>query len=162
MAKNEISFEDFLSGVSLDNLGFVQDMHEFLTKNDCGYKIEEAKSGFVFSCVFKKTKKVLFNYVFRKDKMLMRIYADNIGKYVDYLKTLPAEMVREIEKAPDCKRLIDPTKCNQRCPMGFTFELNGTLHQKCKYGCFLLEVKPETQAVLRGFIENELKERQKI
>jgi hypothetical protein len=159
MAKEEIKFESFLENVSLENMSFVQDMHAFMLEKGCGFKIEAAKSGYVFSYLMPKTKKVVLNYVFRKSGMLVRIYADNIAKYPQLLETLPETLIEAVEKAPICKRLADPTKCNARCPMGYTFDLRGKTYKNCRYNAFLLSVNGESQGPLRGFIEREMQER---
>lgn len=159
MAKEEIKFEDFLADVSPLNQDFVNETHSFLLGNGCKYKIEAAKSGFVVSYSHSKTKKVVINYVFRKSGLIIRIYGDNVSKYADVLDKLPDGMVKAIQKAPVCKRLIDPEKCNSRCAMGYQFSLKGTDYQKCRYSSFMFEVKDENYASVRDFLERELKER---
>ena len=159
MAKEEIKFEDFLTNVSPENLGFVHETHELLLQNGCSYKIEAAKSGYVFSYLTPKTKKVLANYVFRKKGMLVRVYGDNIGRYADILGTLPDGMVKAIEKAPVCKRLLDPAKCNARCPMGYVFALNEKTLKNCRYKSFMFDVREENHSAIRDFLMRELKER---
>ncbi|MCL2703085.1 MAG: hypothetical protein FWE91_05700 [Defluviitaleaceae bacterium] len=159
MPKDEIKLEDFLLNVSPANLGFVHGTHDLLLTNGCTYKIETAKSGHVMSYLLPKTKKVIINYVFRKNSMIIRIYGDNIGKYTEILKTLPENMVKAIEKAPVCKRLVDPAKCNSQCPLGYVFDLNGKTYQNCRYNSFMFEVKEENFASIRDFVERELRER---
>ncbi len=159
MSKEQIVFEDFLTNVSPVNLDFVNKTHDFLLQNGCTYKIEVAKSGHVVSYVLAKTKKVIVNYVFRKSGLIIRIYGDHINKYTDILTSLPENMAKTIEKAPVCKRLVDPTKCNSRCTMGYVFDLKGTTHQKCRYNSFMFEVKEENYEAIKSFLELELKNR---
>lgn len=159
MPKEEIKFEDFLLNVSPENLSFVHETHGLMLQNGCTYKIEAAKSGYVLSYILPKTKKVVVNYVFRKSGMIIRIYGDNISKYADILNTLPNDMIAAIEKAPACKRLIDPAKCNSRCPMGYVFDINGKTYQNCRYSCFMFNVKEENYASIRNFLEQEIRER---
>ena len=78
MPKEGIKFEDFLMNVDPVNLGFINETHEFMLNKNCSYKIETAKNGYVFSYTLPKTKKVIANYVFRKNGMIIRIYGDNI------------------------------------------------------------------------------------
>ena len=137
MPKEEIKFEYFLLNIDPVNLGFINEIHEYMNQKDCAYKIETAKNGHVFSYIMPKTKKVVANYVFRKNGMIIRIYGDNIGNYFGLLNTLPENMVKAIEKAPVCKRLADPAKCNSRCPMGYVFGLNGKTYQNCRYNSFI-------------------------
>lgn len=159
MPKEQIKFDDFLLNVSPENLGFVHETHDFMLQNGCSFKIEAAKSGNVLSYLLPKTKKVIVNYVFRKSGMIIRIYGDNISKYIDIMQMLPKGMINAIEKAPVCKRLVDPTKCNSRCPMGYVFDLNGKTYQNCRYYSFMFDVTDENYASIRNFIEQELKER---
>ena len=159
MSKEEIKFEDFLMNVSPENLGFVHETHDLMLQRGCSCKIEAAKSGHVLSYVLPKTKKVIANYVFRKSGLIIRVYGDNISKYADFLHSLPDGMVRAIEKAPVCKRLIDPDKCNSRCPLGYVFDLHGKTYQNCRYSSFMFDVKEENYDSIRSFLERELKER---
>ena len=159
MPKETIPFENFLQDVSQENIGFIHEMHDYMLQNGCAYKIEAAKSGYVFSYLLPKTKKVILNYIFRKNGMVVRIYGDNIGKYADILKTLPDNMIKAIEKAPVCKRLVDPDKCNSRCPMGNIFELNGKEYKNCRYNSFMFEVKKENHNAIRNFVEKERENR---
>lgn len=159
MPKEEISFEDFLKNVSPVQLDYVNETHAFLLTHGCSCKIEAAKSGHVLSYILKKAKRVIANYVFRKNGLIIRIYGDHIGDYPAVLDALPQGMAKAIEKAPTCKRLLDPTKCNARCPMGYVFELNGMVHKKCRYSSFMFEVTEENYAAIRAFLEQELKAR---
>ena len=159
MPKEETKFEDFLLNVNPKDLGFVHETHDFMLQSGCSYKIEAAKSGHVLSYVLTKKKKVIANYVFRKSGLIVRIYGDNIGKYADILNNLPEGMIKAIEKAPVCKRMVDPTKCNSRCPLGYAFDLRGKTYQSCRYGSFMFEVREENYSHIRGFLERELKER---
>jgi hypothetical protein len=159
MPKEEVKFEDFLLNVSPANLGFVNEIHDFLLENGCSFKIEAAKSGHVLSYLLPKTKKVIVNYVFRKSGMIVRIYGANIGNYADFLSSLPNGMIKAIEKAPACKRLADPTKCNSRCPLGYVFDLSGKTYKNCRYNSFMFELKDEHFTAIRDFIEKELEER---
>lgn len=162
MPKEEIKFDDFILNVSPENLDFVHKTHSFMLENGCSVKIEAAKSGHVLSYLLPKTKKVIINYVFRKGGLIVRIYGDNVSKYADIMGTLPSGMVKAIEKAPVCKRLVDPTKCNSRCPMGYVFDLNGKTYQNCRYNSFMFAVTDENYASIHNFIERELKERTAI
>jgi len=98
----------------------------------------------------------LANFVFRKSGLVIRVYGDYVHKYNDYLETLPIGMVKGIEKAPVCKRLIDITKCNSKCRMGYEFTLKGNHHQKCQYNCFMFPVNDENIPFIREFLEREL------
>lgn len=157
MPKEVIKFDDFLMTVEPDNLGFVISLHEYLLQNGCTINILSAKSGYVVSYYY--SKKVIANYVFRKKGLLIRIYAENIGSYGGFLDGLPEEMIKAIEKASACKRLLDPLKCNSRCPMGYVFTLKGEDYKKCRYGCFMFQVNAESEPYIKTFLEKELKER---
>jgi len=154
-----IKFEDFLMEVDSACLTIVLGLHEYLMEQECAVKIESAKSGYVVSYSHSKTKKVIANYVFRKKGLIIRIYGDHVSNYMDFVNTLPESMVREIEKAPVCKRLIDPTKCNSRCPMGYVFDLKGTEYKKCRYNSFMFLVNDESGPFIKTFLAHELAER---
>jgi len=159
MSKEKIPFGDFLMDVDPAYLEFVMQLHEYLMENDCEVLIKPAKAGFVVSYSHNKTKKVVANYVFRKKGLIMRIYGDHVEKYMDAINTMPEEMTKAVEKAPVCKRLLDPAKCNSRCPMGYVFTLKDTEYKKCRYSSFMFLMNEENYPYIKTLLEHELKER---
>lgn len=159
MAKEEFRFEDFLNDISPEYADVVSHLHDFLLENGCGIKMQLAKSGHVVSYTDKKTKRVTVNFVSRKKGPVIRIYGDNAHKYMDFFETLPEEMIKSVGKSPDCKRLLDPAKCNQKCVMGYTLAIKGETYKKCRYGCFMFEINSDSAAYIKTFLENELRER---
>ena len=159
MEKKEYHFEDFLLDVHPAYRGFVEQTHEALLKSGYKVKIEMAKSGFLVSYSDAKSKRSIANFVFRKSGLVVRIYGEHVNQYLDFIEMLPDSMVKTIDKAPICKRLVDPTACNSRCPMGYDFMMKGKHHQKCRYSGFMFQVNDESVPVIKTFLEREVKER---
>ena len=159
MDKNNIKFEDFLMDVYPAYHDFVNQTHDYLLENGCGIKLSVAKSGYLVSYT-DKNKRVIANFVFRKSGLVIRIYGDAVNQYNDFLETLPDEMVKAIGKAPVCKRLIDITKCNPKCRMGYQFTLHGVLQKKCQYNCFMFTVNFESIPFISDFLGRELTARE--
>lgn len=160
MAKEEFHFEDFLNDISPEYADIASNLHNLLIESGCGLKMQLAKNGHVVSYTDKKTKKVTVNFVSRKNGPVIRIYGDNAYKYMDFLETLPEGMVKSVGKSTDCKRLaIDPSKCNQKCPMGYTITIKDVTYKKCRYGCFMFEMNDSNAPYIKTFLENELRER---
>lgn len=159
MDNNELQYENFLNDVNPVYRDFVNQTHDFFLQNGCKVKIELAKNGYVISYSHTKTKKVIANFVFRKNGLVIRIYGDNFDKYIGFFDELPAAMIKSIGKSPVCKRLLDPTKCNSRCPKGYDFTVKDSHFQKCRYSCFMFEINEESIPFIKTFIENEVKER---
>lgn len=157
--ENGILFEDFLKDVNPFYHEFVEKLNGFLLQNGCSITMEPAKNGCLVSYRHTKTKRSVLNFVFRKSGLVARIYADNLNKYGDILTMLSESLIKIIKKAPDCKRLLDPAKCNGRCPMGYTFTLKDALYKKCRYNCFLLPVNFESMPFIKAAVECEIKER---
>ena len=155
MDKKDLKFEDFLMDVDPAYHEFVTQTHNLLLEAECKVKIELAKSGYLVS-YSDKNKRVIANFVFRKSGLIIRIYGDAVNHYNDFIETLPDGMVKAIEKAPVCKRLIDSTKCNSKCRMGYEFILKGTHHQKCQYNCFMFPVNDENIPFINNFLTKEL------
>ena len=101
----------------------------------------------------------MLNLLFRKKGLLVRIYADNHYKYADFIGSLPEQMQKEIGKASNCKRLLNPEDCSSNCVMGFDFFIGKNHYQKCKYSCFQFAVNDESIPFITKFIENECRER---
>ena len=157
--KNELQFENFVSEVDQGYRKFVTKIHKSLLNDGYRVKIESKASGMFVSYSHPKTKRSLLNFLFRKEKFLLRIYADNCDKYTDFLDRLPEKMEKEIGRASVCKRLINPKDCNPKCITGYDFFIRGSRYQKCRYGCFQFEVNRESVPVLSEFVENERRER---
>ena len=150
----KIVFEEFLQSVEERERSFVGELHEFLSENGCKCDIKESKSGFVVS--YACSKKTLMNYVQRKTGTKARIYAANIGSYQEILNTLPPKVKADIVKAAPCKRLLDPTACNPKCSMGYTFEMDGELYKKCRNTAFMFALSEENDPFIKEFLEKEL------
>lgn len=159
MTKSVIPFEDFLKDADPAYHAFLTDVDREMREKGCKVEIKTAKSGYVLTYADPKTQKALMNYVFRKRGMLARIYGDHAGAYEEMLAKLPENMVKAIEKAPPCKRLLDPAKCNSRCAMGYQFALGGETHKKCRYSGFMFDLTDENNTHIKTFVENELAHR---
>lgn len=151
----KIAFQEFLASVHMDNQEFVKELHHELTELGCKIDIKSAKSGYVAS--YSLNKKTIANYVFRKKGMLARIYAGHIGQYMEVLDTLPDEMIRSIQEAQICKRLVDPTACNQKCSMGYEFSLKGEWLQRCRNNAFMFLINEESKPYIKSLLLYEVK-----
>ena len=148
-------FNDFLATVEPENRDFAAQMHEFLTEQGYTQKIDTAKNGYVVS--YNDTEgKVLVNFVFRKSGLVIRIYGNNISSYEDFLAALPQEMMKKVEKSPICRRLWDPTKCNSRCQMGYTFTLSDKEYRSCRFSCFMFKINDDNNPSIMDFIKKEM------
>lgn len=101
------------------------EINEYAKEHGCTCEVSIAKSGYLVSYTITATKRKLANIVTRKTGAKIRIYADNIRNYMDILESLPVKMKKDIMKASVCKRLINPDECNQKCAMGYCFEMDG-------------------------------------
>jgi hypothetical protein len=157
MAHEKLNFEQLLEAVDVNYQAFIQDLHNYLMDNGCKVTVEEKKSGFFASYKHGKPKKSIVNLLFRKKALFVRIYGENAGKYLDFLNTLPEEMVRSIENASVCKRLVHNT-CSPTCS-GYDVTIGSERFQKCRYGGFEFLVTNESNPYIKSFVENETKER---
>lgn len=149
------TFQDFLAAVDEEFQEFVRQLHDEMAELGCKTEVKLAKSGYVVSCNLNK--KAIANYVFRKKGLMVRIYAGHIAQYMDVLDTLPGSMVKTIQEAPVCKRLLDPADCNQRCPMGYDFVLKGERLQKCRNGAFMFLLSEENKPYIKTLLLKEVK-----
>jgi len=157
MTQEKPDFEQFLEGVDTKHQSFIQSLHKYLLNNGCKVTVEEKKSGFFASYKHSKSKKSIVNLLFRKEGLLIRVYGENANKYLDFLDTLPQEMVQSIESAPICKRLVHNT-CSPKC-LGYDVKIKGKHFQKCRYGGFEFPVTKKNNPFIKTFIENETSER---
>lgn len=114
---------------------FVLELDEYLTAMGSKRTIKAAKSGFVTSYSSPISGRALLNYVFRKNGVKMRIYAEHIGEHSEVLDGLPDNMKADIRKAGDCKKLTGLT-CTPTCTAGYTFVMDGQEYRKCKNMAF--------------------------
>ncbi|NLG04248.1 MAG: hypothetical protein GX567_10545 [Clostridia bacterium] len=153
-------FQDFIMTVPAGEQSMVLELDTLFKQYgyECG--IEEAKQGYVVSYFKKigKKKVTIANFVFRKAGVLIRIYAANIAKYESLLNELPKKMKAGIARAGDCKRLHDPSTCNQRCQAGFTFHMDGVVYKKCRYMAFMPLLCEENDEFILRFVKAEILE----
>lgn len=147
-------FENFKQSLKPDEQTCVQALHEAFLKQGCQAEIKEAKSGYTVSYI-NSGRKTAANFVCRKTGVKLRLYPENLDQYEPFLNTLPEKMKKEIRKASVCKRLIDPTDCNPRCQMGYTFTLDGEQFQKRRYMAFFLSVNELSTPYLLEFLDHE-------
>lgn len=157
MPKETWSYDDFLATVGSDDRPFVNDIHAKLTSAGCQIDIKTAKSGFVVSYLLDQ--KTILNYVFRKKGLLARIYANHVASYMEVIDTFPDALVKQIQGAPLCKRLVDPQACNPRCAMGYDFIVRGERLQKCRYNAFLILCNEQNIPGITALLEHELQAR---
>lgn len=149
----ENMFKQFINTVDPINQRFVEEIHNYLIDNHCTYTIKEAKSGYVIT--YSKNKYALATYVFRKSGMKIRMYLDHIVAYQEILDTLPKSIKKEIEKASVCKRLLNPEDCNPRCKQGYTFTMDGSTYQKCRFMAFMWNVNQQNNTYIKQVLEKE-------
>jgi len=157
MAQIKISSEQFLGAAAPDNQAFVQDLHNYLLGKSCKTSFEEKKTSLLASYKYGKPPKALINLLLRPRGLSVRIYGENTGQYLDFMQTLPAEMVASIAGAPICGRLVQNT-CSPKCS-GYDVTIGGQRLQKCRYGGFEFLVTDESSPYIEAFIEHEIKAR---
>jgi len=140
--------------LNIEQLAFVEDLNKYLMDSGCKASFEEKKSGMIASYKFGKPPKALIYIFFKKDGMLVRIYGENLDNYRDFLNTLPSQMVKEIDGASVCKRLVS-NGCSPKCT-GYDFMIDVKHFQKCRYNCFEFLLINETASYIKTFVEKEL------
>lgn len=156
MSDMKEAFGQFIESVGEENREFVLKLNDYLLENNCKCDIKTSKSGYVVSYILCETKRTLVNFVFRKSGVKIRIYADHVAEYQEFLDELPDKMKKEIKKASVCKRLLNPDDCNPKCAMGYSFVLEGLPYQKCRYMAFMPTLNEQNNPYIKGFLEREL------
>lgn len=150
----KIKFDDFIVSVPIDSQKFIEELHYKMIEYGCTVQIKLARSGYMVAYLYNK--KTIANYVFRKKGMFVRIYGVHVKEYEKILDTLPDEMINSIQSAPICKRLIDPSTCNPKCPMGYDFFLKNEHYQKCRNSAFMFLVCPQNNSFIQSLLLNEV------
>jgi hypothetical protein len=157
MEQVKLDFEDFIRVLKASELAFTKDLHSYMLSNGCKATFEEKKTGLLGSYKHTKSKKAVINLLLKKQGLLVRIYGENIGEYIDFLDSLPLEMVQSIDDAAICKRLVHNT-CSPKCT-GYDFVIGNKHFQKCRYGCFEFIVTNKSKKYIKSFVDNETKAR---
>ncbi len=151
--KETLTFESFIANVYPPYQQDLTALHEKLLAQGLTFKAEQAASGPVIS--YQLNKKTVFNFIFRKSGMLVRLYGENLHRYEGLLENLPESLNKAIIKASICKRLTATAPCNSRCPMGYTFHFQGQEVKKCRYN-IILPVDDETLPIILNLVEQEI------
>lgn len=159
MEKAPLTYETFLLDVSPLQRPFVDQIHALFTKGGCGVEVAQAKSSYVVSYQYELKRHVVANFIFRKSGVVIRVYGDHVGEYQALLADFPEAVKAKIVKAGPCRRMLDPTKCNSRCPMGNVFTLDGVEHKKCRYNNFLIPVTEENTPHILRLLQAEMNAR---
>ena len=148
-------FMHFLQDIPAEYQSFVLELDEYLISKGSKRTIKTAKSGFVTSYSSPTSGRALLNYVFRKNGVKMRIYAEHIGEHPEVLNCLPDNMKSDIKKAGDCKKLTGST-CSPTCTAGYTFFMAGEEYRKCKNMAFFHSLTAGNMEHIRKLIQAEI------
>jgi len=149
-----ITIDDFIKTVEPAHQAFVAEAHGALTAGGFKLKIEDKATGLFASYSHPKTKRSALNFFFRKKGLFARLYPDKISDYDGLLNSLTEAMIKELDKAAPCKRLINPDDCNPKCITGYDFTIGGKRFIKCRYMCFQFLVTEESKSILAGWIRS--------
>jgi len=161
MSRAKYQFEtDFLTTVPTEHTDFVSQVYQSLVKENYKPKITVTKSTGLQLAFWqpkvKSTMGIIAILFMRADKLILRIYGFGYEEYLDLIETLPDSLVKQVDKAHDCKKFIDPTKCFKGC-IGHKFQIRGKVFQKCYVDCFEFEVTTADALYLMQLIEAESK-----
>lgn len=154
MAKEKVTFKEFLSAVAPEHHVFIEKLHNSLMEQGCGFVIKEVKSG--YAATYQIEKRTVMNWVFRKSGIWARIYGDHAGRYEDIIAALPAAMQKKMNASRDCKRWMDPTACSDTCVKGFVYKLNGEIQKKCRNDGMFFLLTNETAEPIAALISAEV------
>jgi len=155
MAKAKYQFEDFLSTVNDDCKGFVTTVHEMLRQDGYKLRIQATKANGLQASYYQPKVKgvagVILLFLFRNNKLMVRIYGTNYKAYPDVLNSLPEKIASQIDKAENCVKFRDPERCWKGC-IGYDFSIEGKQYQKCITQCFQFDVKdvPDLLELIRS------------
>ena len=107
MEKNELRYDDFVEAVNPFYRDFVNGVNDYLIENGCKIKLDLAKNGYLVSYSHTKSKRVIINFVFRKNNLVIRIYGDNYNGYADFMETLPDGMIKAINGSAVCTGVVN-------------------------------------------------------
>ncbi|MCL2563712.1 MAG: hypothetical protein FWE08_06725 [Oscillospiraceae bacterium] len=152
-------FLGFLSEVAEEHVGFAIDIHEKLTQMGCKAKISSTKAyPYQVAYTMPKSRKGILNFYLRKKGLKVRVTVIDPQKHTDLLNRLPENMVRQIEKKDNCRKLTTEDKCWDSCS-GFDFHIGDKQYQKCYFYCFQFDVDAESVPFFHELLMWELEER---
>lgn len=131
MAEKQINYNGFLNYVPFELIEKINGLNKYLLENGHKIEIKSAARAPVVSYKHKKDKKTLFNYVFRKNTIVARLYTTYIETYQDVLKDLPENIIDVFKTASICR------ECNVRCPKGYRYTIDGVSYFVCRYNLMI-------------------------
>ncbi|MCL2353703.1 MAG: hypothetical protein FWC69_03640 [Defluviitaleaceae bacterium] len=162
MPNAKYQFEDFLETINDDCKSLVVAVHKMLLEDGYKAKIQITKStGLQLSYhqpKIKTTAGIILTFFLHGDELVIRIYGKHHKAYPKALDSLPESIAKQIDKADDCIKFIDPQKCWKGCG-GYSFYIRGKLYQKCITNCFQISFNAENMPYLLEIIKCESKER---
>jgi len=156
VAKEKYTFEQFIETVDDEFKGFAEKINTSLLTQGYTSKIESKANGYFVSYSHQKSKRSLLNFLFRKGKLICRIYPENVERHHDIVHSLPDKMVEEINKAAKCKRFLNPEDCSDKCLGGYDFVIKDTNYKRCRYSCFQFLVTGESMVFIADMIGKEV------
>lgn len=155
--KQQINFELFHSTVDATIKPFVFELHSYLMENSCNASYYERKSGYVVRYQYGEPLRDFIFFSFKKQGLFINIRGEHNEKYSDFLDTLPVEMIKQIEKASVCHRIVS-NGCSPVC-IGYDFYIGDVHYQKCVNSCFNFLITDISKPYIKSFVEHELSQR---
>lgn len=145
----KISIEQFMLDVPLNLQEYILSLHKDMIDNDLKLEITQAAKSYVASYKDKKSKKTLFNLIFRKTGMQARIYTENIAQYLQLVNDMDSYIAKNLKDSTNCKQ------CSAKCTKGYSFFINGEPQFKCRYG-FILPLEDKALPYVLDIINAEI------
>ena len=87
---------------------------------------------------------------------IVKINAEHIHLYPEFVAAFPPALLELIEKGYDCAKKEDPSACNPKCS-GYEFDLGGQRQMKCKKLNFYIPTEdPRYAEIIEAWVGKEL------
>ena len=143
-----------IAGLDEDGKAFVNEVDELLT-GLCRLKIVEKDEKIRLTYTDNVTKRALVAFAVTGALLNVHLYANNIGRYVDELLSMPDAMLNIIKNGREC----DGIEKHPTCIGPYCFTMDGNEFKKCRYMNFRFDDDKDNRTYLKSMIMNEMSSR---
>jgi hypothetical protein len=164
MKKREFSLYDCENLLDNEDKTFLQEMDDYLTRNNFKLKAECTNSGYKCSYCHTKTRRAIAIFSTQYDGLHVHIYADCLNGYDNFIQNLPKSLLELMKKGPNCRELDGRSACKpwgyRECAGGYEYVIDGSRYKKCRFNNFKFKLCDENREYIKSFIKHECEARE--
>jgi hypothetical protein len=154
---HKMYIRECLNSLTPEMATYITELDILLTENNCKNEGDPGNFKYAFTYTSKKTKKVVCKIAFGITGCSIKLNAEHINEYLNFITKLPTDMLDIMKNGWNCAKAFDINGCNPKCQAGFKFKIDGTEYLKCRCLNFNFSINNATnREIIKKWFELEM------